>query len=53
MRVSREHFPCVLHATGRRTFSAKGQRVNIFGFSGFVTRTQLYHFRANAATDDM
>lgn len=53
MRVDSEHFPCVLLSTGRRTFSAKGQRVNIFGFAGFVTRTQLYRFRANAATDDM
>lgn len=36
--------------------SVKGQRVNFFGFAGlmvFVTATQLYRFRAKAATDNV
>lgn len=53
VEIKGENFPDVLHSEGRQMFSAKDQRINIYGLTGFVTRTQLYCFRAKAATDDM
>lgn len=48
--IKGESFPSVLHSEGRQASSANDQRVSIFGF---VTRTQLYRFRARAATGEM